>query len=128
MGCEFDNSRHGGRERQSMPAKFEEDIRRIFELKENEGEDKVTDLAEAIRRSVKPEMALQVQWQAGAAISEILRQFAGTQPGFTLIASIFSGHLTSLVHAGLARKLIVSNCTHLYPKPGPLKPVQIPPS
>jgi len=73
----------------------------IFRLEEHEGEDKVISLEEAIRRNVKPGMVLHVTtW---SALREILRQFWGTKPEFTLIAPRLAD---SLVHCGLVKKII----------------------
>lgn len=107
-----------------MPGRFDDDIQRLFELKEYEGENKIATLDEAIRRNIEPGMTLHIQWQATAILLEILRQFRGTKPGFTLVTNIFSGCLTNLVHTDLVGKLVISLCSHLYPAPGPIKVVQ----
>ena len=74
-----------------------------FRLEENEGEDKVVSLGEAIRRNVKPGMVLYIT--ALAALSEILRQFRGTKPEFTLIDP--RGPLAlDIVNHGLVKKVI----------------------
>jgi acyl CoA:acetate/3-ketoacid CoA transferase alpha subunit/acyl CoA:acetate/3-ketoacid CoA transferase beta subunit len=73
-------------------------------LEENEGEDKVISLAEAIRRNVKPGMTLHISPFGSAAVREIMRQFWGTKPDFTLIAPPTLG--IDMIHGGLVKKTI----------------------
>ena len=87
--------------------------RRIMELAEstlrlekNEGENKVISLREAIKRNVKTGMVLHIT--SSAALSEIIRQFCGTKPEFTLIAPPLPLGW-NIVHAGLAKKIIFCN-------------------
>jgi acyl CoA:acetate/3-ketoacid CoA transferase alpha subunit/acyl CoA:acetate/3-ketoacid CoA transferase beta subunit len=72
---------------------------------------KVLELGEAVSRFVKPGM--KVHFAAGiggpsAAICEIIRQFWGKNPEFTLIQSTVTGLALNLVHAKLAKRLICS--------------------
>ena len=56
---------------------------------------KLLDLREAIRRFVKPGMKLHLAGGIGgpsAAICEIIRQYWGRNPGFTLIEATVTGH------------------------------------
>ena len=72
---------------------------------------KVLDLKEAVNRFVKPGMRLHLAAGIGgpsAAICEIIRQFWGKNPEFTLIQSTVTGHALNLVHSGLVKKLICS--------------------
>ena len=76
-----------------------------------EKQGKVLKLSDAIERYVKREM--QVHLAAGiggpsAAICEIIRQFRGKNPEFTLIQSTVTGHSLNLIHAGLVKKLVCS--------------------
>jgi len=83
-------------------------IARTFELEE-EGKGKVMPLGEAIEQFVKPGMQLHMACGLSgpsAAICEIIRRFWGKDPQFVLIQSILAGHVTNLVHAKLAKKLI----------------------
>ena len=75
-------------------------------LEKNEGEDKVISLREAIKRNVKTGMVLHIT--SSAALSEILRQYWGTKPEFTLIAPPLPLGW-NIVHAGLAKKIIFCN-------------------
>ena len=88
---------------------------------------KVLDLQEAIRRYVKPGMKLHLAAGIGgpsAAICEILRQYWGKNPEFTLIQSTVTGHGLNFVHAKLARKLICSVCANIAASGRPSRVVQ----
>ena len=61
----------------------------------SEKQGKVLDLREAVERFVKPGMKLHLAAGIGgpsAAVCEIIRQFRGKSPGFTLIQSTVTGH------------------------------------
>jgi len=86
---------------------------------------KVMNLGEAIDRYVKPGMTIHMGLEAGAAAREVARQFWGTDAGFTLIMNMVGGHhALSLIHGGLVRKLIFTNCSDIYPRPLPNPVVQ----
>lgn len=96
-----------------------------FRLSENEGRDKVIPLDEAIRRHIKPRMTLHVEAGAEAAIREILRQFWKAKPGFAIIMSMPGGTcVPCLIHAGLVKKLVFTNCSDMYPTPKPNQVIQ----
>ncbi len=81
-----------------------------------EQQGKVLDLREAVRRYVKPGMKLHLAGGIGgpsAAICEIIRQYRGKNPGFTLIQSTVTGHALNLVHSRLAEKLVCSVCANI---------------
>ena len=72
---------------------------------------KLLDLREAVKRFLKPGMKVHLAAGIGgpsAAICEIIRQFWGKNPEFTLIQSTVTGLGINLVHAKLAKKLIFS--------------------
>lgn len=74
---------------------------------------KVLPLDEAVRRHVRPGMALHLAGGIGgpsAAISELLRQYHSQDPRFTLIQSTVTGHGPSLIHCGLVAKLVFAGC------------------
>ena len=96
----------------------------IFELKEYEGESKVLDLREAIKRYIKPGMKLHISDGANALVSELIRQFHNSKPDFTLIVILITEQVSNLVHCRLAKKLITSSCSEIYPTPGPSKVIQ----
>ena len=71
-----------------MAGRFDDLIHSTFEITEDEGEDKVMGLREAIERSVKLGARLHVGTThccSNAAIIEIARQFHRKKPRFTLI-------------------------------------------
>ena len=108
-----------------MQQRLPEIIESTFRLRENEGQSKVIPLAEAIRRQVKPGMTLHMAPEAGASICEIIRQFWGSRPNFTLSQSMVGGtHAVSLMHAGLVKKLVFTNCADTYPAPSPNPVIQ----
>ena len=108
-----------------MYSLYNEIVDNVFTLKEHEGRSKVTSLEEAIENNIKPGMSLFVSQEAGAAMCQVLRQFWGTKPEFELIiSSTWGTHAANLVHAGLIRKLIFTNCSDFYPLPSPSKVMQ----
>ena len=100
-----------------MERRLREFAESTFRLEENEGENKVVSLDEAIRRNVKAGIVLHVSGAAGAALREILRQFWGTKPEFTLFAPPVPLGL-DLIHCGLLKKIIFSSVLEEYPTPG----------
>jgi len=87
-----------------------------------EGPDKVLPLAEAVRRHVRPGMTLHLSTahvRANALVSELCRQYWGTEPRFTVVALGLTGLWLALVHGGLARRVVTSFCGESYPSPAP---------
>ena len=107
-----------------MISKFGDFRDDIFELKEYEGSSKVLELGEAIRRYVKPGMKLHISDRANALVSELIRQFYESKPNFTLISILVTEQVSNLIHCGLAKKIITSSCSEIYPTPGPSKVIQ----
>ncbi len=94
-------------------------------MADNQG--KLLDLREAIDRCVKPGMKLHLAAGIGgpsAAICEIIRQFRGKNPKFTLIQSTVTGHALNLVHCNLVKKLICSVCANISASGHPSKIIQ----
>jgi acyl CoA:acetate/3-ketoacid CoA transferase alpha subunit/acyl CoA:acetate/3-ketoacid CoA transferase beta subunit len=88
---------------------------------------KVLNLQEAVNRFVKPGMKLHLAAGIGgpsAAICEIIRQYWGKNPEFTLIQSTVTGHALNLVHARLAKRLICSVCANIAASGRPSKIIQ----
>jgi acyl CoA:acetate/3-ketoacid CoA transferase alpha subunit len=88
---------------------------------------KLLSLREAVQRYVKPGM--QVHLAAGiggpsAAICEIIRQYWGKHPEFTLIQSTVTGVAINLVHSKLVKKLICSVCANIAASGRPSKVIQ----
>ena len=103
-----------------MDEKLSRVIEENFKIEGNEGESKIVSLREAVRQNVRPGMALHFTEEAGAAMCEVLRQYWGQSPHFTLVMSTPAGtHAINMIHAGLVKKLIFTNCSDLYPTPRP---------
>ena len=72
---------------------------------------KLVNLREAVNQYVKPGMKVHLAGGIGgpsAAICEIIRQFEGKNPDFTLIQSTVTGHALNLVYRKLVKKLVCS--------------------
>jgi len=91
------------------------------------GPDKVLPLGEAIRRAVEPGATLHFAFahnRASAAMAELLRQFRGTSPGFTLAHMFTAGPAVALLTEGLVAHLITTLVCEPYPAPAPSRPTQ----
>jgi acyl CoA:acetate/3-ketoacid CoA transferase alpha subunit/acyl CoA:acetate/3-ketoacid CoA transferase beta subunit len=91
------------------------------------GHGKLIDLAEAVRRYVQPGMG--IHFAAGiagpsAAACEIIRQYRGRNPGFTMIQSTVTGHALNLVHCGLVKRLICAACIDISTSARPSRIIQ----
>src|SRR5919106_695636 len=83
---------------------------------------KVASLRDAVADGAKPGDAVHLgmtHTRGSAAVWEILRQFHGRDPGFTLLGVQCSSGYAPLVHAGLARKIVTSWAGDSYYTPGP---------
>jgi acyl CoA:acetate/3-ketoacid CoA transferase alpha subunit/acyl CoA:acetate/3-ketoacid CoA transferase beta subunit len=90
-------------------------------------EGKRLDLKEAVQRYVKPGMKLHLAAGIGgpsAAICEIIRQYWGKNPEFTLIQSTVTGHALNLVHSKLVKTLVCSVCANIAATGRPSKIIQ----
>lgn len=103
----------------NLSGEFDDVLESVFRLPAYEGTSKVMPLEEALRRYVKPSMTLHIGRGAGAATCEILRQFYGKNPAFTIVMSMVWDHVPSLIHCGLVKKVISSNCTQHNTAPAP---------
>ena len=93
-----------------------------FAMPVHEGSSKVTDLASAIREFVAPGMSVHIAYsdaRPNAAILELARAFAGTDPGFTLITGGLVNVQHSLVELGLVSRVITSFAGENYPAARP---------
>ena len=100
-------------------------VEEIFELDKDRSEvkGKIVPLREAIARSVKPGMKLHINTgaYANAALREIIRQYRGKDPGFTVIsAGIATPYEIGLALSGLAKKVLTTNYSYTYPTPRPI--------
>ncbi len=107
-----------------MEKSIEALLQDTFKQKRNEGCDKVQSLEKAIKSQIKPGMKLHIREGTAAATREVLRQFWGKSPGFTLITSILSNFGLGLVHGGLIRKVITTLCVEGRPAMKPARVVQ----
>lgn len=88
---------------------------------------KLLDLQEAVSRYVKPGMKLHLAGGIGgpsAAVCEIIRQYQGRNPDFTLIQSTVTGHALNLVHTKLVSKLVCSVCANIAASGRPSRVIQ----
>ncbi|MBI2907256.1 MAG: hypothetical protein HYX92_06325 [Chloroflexi bacterium] len=102
-----------------MNNRFDDVLERVFRLPEYDGINKVIPLSQAIRDYVKPGMTLHIGRGVGAAVCELVRQFYGQKPAFTLAMSCPWDHVPSLIHCGMVSKLVASNCGVHNTSPGP---------
>jgi len=65
-------------------------------------------LEEAVSACLKPGMTLYAGYGTNAILREVLRQYAGSRPEFTLVMPALSLMAINLLHAGLVRKLITA--------------------
>ena len=94
-----------------------------FQVPVVEGEDKVCSLQEAIRSHVKEGMAINMLG-GGALTYQLIREFWGKRPNFTLITHGLTATLLALIQGSLIRKAVVSFAGDTYPSPGPNPVVQ----
>ena len=105
-----------------MDPAYHELIARRLELPLHEGPDKRASLAEAIRRYVEAGDTLYIAAAHGrpnAAVREIVRQWWGRNPGFTLAAVGVGSPWTALIHGNLVRRTITTFMGEGYPFPTP---------
>jgi acyl CoA:acetate/3-ketoacid CoA transferase alpha subunit len=105
-----------------MDARIQKVVDEAFHPQEAAGAGKVVSLSEAIRQHVRPGMNisfLTTHYRPVAALNEIIRQFWGTKPEFTLIGRTIRDETINLMHAGLIKKVIVGWSGYLYPTPAP---------
>lgn len=79
-------------------------------------------LGDAIRQFVLPGAAIHLAYggaRPNAAVAEIVRQFAGTRPGFTVSAHGFVNSQHAMIAAGLIERLCVAFAGENYPSPRP---------
>ena len=93
-------------------------------ISSSEIDNKVVDLKYAINKYVKDGMTLYMD-NSGAAGNELIRQFWNKRPSFTLVMNLLSGPTpASMIHGGLVKKCIFTNCSDIFPKPTPNSVVQ----
>ncbi|MDD5311704.1 MAG: hypothetical protein PHO26_01530 [Dehalococcoidia bacterium] len=95
-----------------------------FHIPPIEGEDKVCDLEEAIRKNVRKGMSIHFAGKGGALFYQLVREFWGKKPEFTLISPSLSGLLLVLIRGDMLKKAVISFTGNSYPTPGPNPLVQ----
>lgn len=91
------------------------------------GQDKVKPLAAAVREAVRPGMALHFAFthnRPAAAMAELLRAFAGSDPGFTMLHLFTAGPAVALLSEGLVKRLVTTLVLEPYPSPAPSAPAR----
>lgn len=87
-----------------------------------EGPDRVTTPEEAIRRLVRPGQLIYLGAAHGrpaALVRELVRQWWGRRPGWTVAATGFGSPWTALVVGGLVERLVTTFVGEGYPAPAP---------
>ncbi len=105
-----------------MDASYHDLIRRRLELPYEEGPDKTCSLEEAVGRHVEAGDTLHLGAAHGRAnplMREIVRQWWGKAPRFTLAAVGFGSPWTALIHGGLVTRVITTFMGEGYPYPTP---------
>lgn len=95
-----------------------------FELPVSEGEDKVCSLHDAIAKHVVKGMSISFGGRGGALFCQLVREFWGRGPEFTIINNGISATMLALIHGRLAKRIIASFIGDVYPSPGPNPLVQ----
>ncbi|MBI4589316.1 MAG: glutaconate CoA-transferase [Candidatus Rokubacteria bacterium] len=101
---------------------YGEVIRRRLEIPLDEGTSKVTTLEEAVRRLVKPGATLHLgtaHARANVHVREVVRQWWGKNPQFTVATVGLGSPWTALIHGRLVRRMITTFMGEGYPFPVP---------
>jgi len=94
-----------------------------FQVPVVEGEDKLCPVDEAIRRNVKEGMTIHFAGRGGALFYQLVREFWGKNPGFTIINNV-AATVVSLLQGKMAKKIIASFAGDGYPSSGPNPVIQ----
>jgi len=95
-----------------------------FQVPVVEGEDKLCPLDEAIRRHVKKGMSIHFAGRGGALFYQLVREFWGKKPDFTIINNSVAATVIALIQGRLVKKIIASFAGDGYPSSGPNPVVQ----
>jgi len=95
-----------------------------FQIPVVEGENKFCSLDEAIRRHVKKGMTIHFAGRGGALLYQLIREFWGGKPDFTLVTTGVAAISIALIQGRLVKKIITSFAGDGYPSPGPNPIVQ----
>ncbi len=94
-----------------------------FKVPVVEGEDKLCPLDEAIRRHVKKGMSIHFAGRGGALFYQLVREFWGKDPDFTIINNV-AATVVSLLQGKMVKKIIASFAGDGYPSSGPNPVIQ----
>jgi len=89
-----------------------------FQIPVIEGEDKLCSVDEAIRRHVQRGMSIHFAGRGGALFYQLVREFWGKNPGFTIINNL-AATVIALLQGKLVNKVIASFAGDGYPSSGP---------
>ncbi|GAI96532.1 unnamed protein product, partial [marine sediment metagenome] len=78
-----------------MTTRLEQILETVFRLEEYQGQDKVTSLKDAIGRNITPGMTLHFGEAANVLACEVVRQFWGRKPNFTLVVSMLGEQMAA---------------------------------
>jgi acyl CoA:acetate/3-ketoacid CoA transferase alpha subunit len=95
-----------------------------FQVPVVEGEDKLCPLDEAVRRHVKKGMSIHFAGRGGALFYQLVREFWGKKPDFTIINNSVAATVISLIQGRMVKKIIASFAGDGYPTSGPNPVVQ----
>ena len=89
-----------------------------FQIPVIEGEDKLCSVDEAIRRHVKKGMSIHFAGRGGVLFYQLVREFWGKDPGFTIINNL-AATVIALLQGKMVNKVIASFAGDGYPSSGP---------
>ncbi|HIE17718.1 MAG TPA: hypothetical protein EYP71_05935, partial [Dehalococcoidia bacterium] len=95
-----------------------------FQIPVVEGEDKVCTLEQAIKKHVQKGMTVHFAGRGGAIFYQLVREFWGRNPGFTLVSNSVTATLVTLIQGRLVKKVITCFAGDVYPSPGPNPVIQ----
>ena len=101
---------------------YQDVIRRRLAVPPHEGPDRTTTLEEAVRRHVPAGATVYLGAAHGRpnpAVRELVRQWWGKRPGFTLATVGLGSPWTALIHGGLVRRVVTTFMGEGYPFPTP---------
>lgn len=95
-----------------------------FHIPPIEGEDKTCSLQEAVRRHVRTGQSVHIANKCGALFFQLVREFWGKRPDFTLISPTLSAYLLALIRGSMIKKAVICFAGNSYPATGPNPHVQ----
>lgn len=98
-----------------------------FQVPVVEGENKVCTLKQAIKRHVQKGMTIHFAGstgRGGAIFYQLVREFWGKNPEFTLVSNSVTATLVTLIQGRLAKKVITCFAGDVYASPGPNPVIQ----